>query len=76
MTSLSVDGDFCIIGGNYTMPTASSFKGRVMWVYATREVTLTGSFMNSNGISASSISCHGMNFFISNGSNWYRGYCQ
>lgn len=76
MTSLSVDGDFCIIGGNYTMPNASYLKGRVMWVYATREVTLTGSFMNSNGSSASSISCHGMNFFISNGSSWYRGYCQ
>lgn len=76
MTSLSADGDLCIIGGNYTMPNASFLKGRVMWVYATREVTLTGSFMNSNGSSASSISCHGMNFFISNGSNWYRGYCQ
>jgi hypothetical protein len=75
--SLTADGDLCIIGGqNYNMPNASSLTGRVMWVYATRELTLTGSFMNSNGSSASSIKCQGMNFFISDGSKWYRGYCQ
>lgn len=69
--------DFCIYSGHATdLPDASGNEGKVIWVYCTRECTIRGDIKNADGGSASSVTAKGMNFFISDGSYWYRGYCQ
>jgi hypothetical protein len=78
-TSLSIDNDFSIIGGNTMLPSAVNNKGRVLWIYPTRSCTLTDNaakIYKSDGETGNTLTISGMSFLISNGSNWYQGSCK
>ena len=76
MSSSLGDGNFFVANGSFSFPTASTESGKIIWVYAKSNTTVSGFYDADGSYLSSSKTMKGMNFFISDGSYWYRGYCQ
>lgn len=76
MGSGNGDGNFFVANGSFSLPSVSIESGKIIWVYAKSNTSVSGFYDANGSYVSSSQTMKGMNFFISDGSYWYRGYCQ
>ena len=76
-SGITMFSDFVVMSGNYSLPAASSCKGKVIFVRFKGKRTLTGSIIPRNsGTRVNSVEHEDKSaFYLSDGTNWYEFFC-
>ena len=76
-SSVYGSSDFVVLTSNSSLPSASTYKGKVIFVRFSGKRTLSGAIMPRNsGTAVTSVQHEDKSaFYVSDGSNWYEFFC-